>query len=83
MENKVKIIKSFTGKVISTSMQKSVVVSVIQTKMHRIYKKAIRKTRKFTAHNEIPDIKTGDTVKIVETRPVSKTKFFKVEKKVN
>lgn len=66
------------GKVISTKMQKTVVVGVeLQTK-HPLYGKMMRRTVKYKAHNEKLKCKPGDTVKIIETRPISKEKCWKV-----
>lgn len=63
--------KIFTGKVKSTKMQKTVVVSVEITKRHPIYRKELKNTRNFKAHDDI-GVKTGDLVKIVESKPYSK-----------
>lgn len=71
--------KQFTGKVVSDKMQKTVVVAVEVPLMHPVYGKKIKNTKKFKAHNEM-NAKTGDTVIIEETRPISKDKFFKVVK---
>lgn len=73
--------REFTGKVVSTAMAKSVVVEVPHSVKHALYKKAMRRSKKFTAHYEGSDIKVGDTVVIVETKPVSKTKHFAVKAK--
>ncbi|MBI2414909.1 30S ribosomal protein S17 [candidate division WWE3 bacterium] len=69
--------KTFVGKVTSTKMQKTVVVSVEITKRHPIYKKTLRNTRKFKARDEM-GVKMGDTVKIIETSPFSKDVTWKV-----
>lgn len=74
--------KTFMGKVVSTKMTKTVVVAIEQISRHPLYQKAIRKTRKFAAHNEIAGIAVGDIVKISETRPVSRRKHFKVVGKI-
>lgn len=70
--------KSFSGKVLSTKMLKTVIVAVTQTTTHPVYKKPVRKTRHFAVHNEFADVTVGDTVNIVETKPISKTKHFMV-----
>ncbi len=67
--------KVVVGKVISDKMTKTVVVEVVRLVAHPIYSKRMRRTKKFHAHNEI-GAKKGDTVMIVETRPISKTKNF-------
>lgn len=74
--------KVLTGKVISTKMQKTVVVEIETTRPHPLYKKIIRSKKKFKAHNEGLKLKVGDKVEIIPTRPISKEKHFKVLKKV-
>ena len=75
MENNRKV---RTGKVISDKMDKTVVVLVETLRRHPLYKKVIRHTSKFKAHDENNDCKVGDIVKIVETRPLSKEKRWRV-----
>ncbi|HSX19092.1 MAG TPA: 30S ribosomal protein S17 [Candidatus Saccharimonadales bacterium] len=70
--------KSKIGVVDSTKMQKTVVVKVIEKVKHSFYKKLITKTTRFKAHNEM-GVQTGQTVKIVETKPISKEVHYKVE----
>ncbi len=74
--------RTFTGKVISTKMQNTIVVAVDTFRTHPKYKKIIKRTTKLLAHNEIGDIKENDQVKIGETRPYSKKKHFKVIEKI-
>jgi len=62
------------GRVVSDKMDKTVVVAVDFTVRHRIYQKAMRRTHKFKAHDEQNTCKTGDRVRIEETRPLSKEK---------
>ncbi len=69
--------KTFTGKVISDKMQKTVVVEIKHRKPHPRYKKVIEKRTKLYAHDEI-GAEEGDLVEVVETRPLSKLKRFKV-----
>jgi small subunit ribosomal protein S17 len=69
--------KIFLGKVVSTKMQKTVVVSVEITKRHPIYKKILKTTARFKARDEM-GVALGDTVKIIETRPYSKEVTWKV-----
>ena len=71
------------GKVISTKMQGTVIVAVTYSVTHPLYHKTLRRIKHMAAHNNLPDIKVGDKVKIGETRPVSKTVFFKVLEKIN
>ncbi len=58
-------------------MEKTVVVDVVRSMTHPLYHKRIRRTKKYLAHNE-KGAKTGELVRIKETRPVSKLKFFEV-----
>ena len=66
------------GVVVSNKMQKTVVVAVENLVQHGMYQKYIRRTNKFLAHNERPDINIGDRVLIEETRPMSKRKRWNV-----
>lgn len=69
--------KVFEGKVINTKMAKTVTVLVERKKIHPIYKKAVKMSKKYHVHDKI-GVKIGDKVKIVETRPISKTKKWKI-----
>jgi small subunit ribosomal protein S17 len=66
------------GRVVSDKMDKTVVVAVDYLKPHPLYRKIIRKTNKFHAHDASNDCRIGDTVRIGETRPLSKTKRWEV-----
>jgi len=66
------------GLVVSDKMDKTVVVAVETRKVHPLYKKAIRGIKKYKAHDGNKACKIGDTVKIVETRPLSKEKSWRV-----
>jgi small subunit ribosomal protein S17 len=66
------------GVVVSNKMAKTVVVAVETRKVHPLYKKAIRLTKKYKAHDENNACKIGDKVKIIETRPLSKEKRWRV-----
>lgn len=70
--------KERVGKVVSDKMDKTVVVSLVRQVPHPLYKKYFKKTTKFVAHDEKNDAKAGDTVRIMETRPLSKTKRWRV-----
>jgi small subunit ribosomal protein S17 len=70
--------KERVGKVVSDKMEKTVVVTLTRQVPHPLYKKYFKKTTKFVAHDEKNDAKTGDTVRIMETRPLSKTKRWRV-----
>jgi len=74
--------KSRTGFVVSDAMDQSVVVQVSRTVLHPLYKKYIRKRKRYMAHDAENQYRTGDKVKIVETRPLSKNKHWRVTEKV-
>ena len=62
------------GVVVSDKQDKTVVVSVERQVMHPVYKKFVKKSKKYAAHDENNQFKVGDTVRIIESRPLSKTK---------
>ena len=66
------------GRVVADAMDKTVVVQVSDLKSHRLYKKVIRRRTRFKAHDEGNECHVGDLVRIVETRPLSKTKCWRV-----
>ena len=68
--------KYFTGTVVSDKMEKTIVVSVDTFGVHKIYKKRVKKSSKFHVHDENNTAKVGDVVRFMETRPLSKTKFY-------
>lgn len=68
------------GMVTSNKMDKTVVVSIVSFKKHPSYKKYVRRTKKYAAHDERNECQVGDRVRIVETRPMSKTKRWRVQK---
>ena len=70
--------KTRIGKVVSDKMDKTVVVAVERLVQHPLYKKAVKKTVKFKAHDENNEAKIGDTVRIEQTRPLSKEKCWRV-----
>src|SRR5579884_979564 len=70
--------KEMVGRVVSNKMQKTVVVAVDKVKHHRLYKRTIRLTKKYYAHDEGDSLQIGDVVRIVETRPLSKLKRWRV-----
>jgi small subunit ribosomal protein S17 len=70
--------KEKTGLVVSTKMDKTVVVEVAEYKPHPKYKKIISTTKKYKAHNEELECNMGDEVKIIECKPVSKSKLWKL-----
>ena len=66
--------KERTGVVVSNKMEKSITVAVKWKEKHPIYGKFVNKTKKYHAHDENNECSIGDTVKVMETRPLSKTK---------
>jgi small subunit ribosomal protein S17 len=77
-ELKRKLRKQRTGIVTSDKMDKTITISVERRVKHPIYGKFVKSTKKFKAHDENNECKTGDTVKIMETRPLSKTKRWRL-----
>ncbi|MCQ2499846.1 MAG: 30S ribosomal protein S17 [Lachnospiraceae bacterium] len=70
--------KTRVGKVISDKMDKTVVVAIEDFVKHPLYKKTVKKTYKLKAHDENNECKIGDTVKVMETRPLSKDKRWRL-----
>jgi len=70
--------KSRVGLVVSDKMEKTVVVSIERRVQHPVYGKMVRRTKRFKAHDEMNEAKTGDTVRIMETRPMSKDKRWRL-----
>jgi len=70
--------KVFQGRVISNKMNKTVVVEVEYRRRHPLYKKVVRQRRHFLAHDEAGTCQEGDVVRIVETRPLSRLKRWRV-----
>jgi small subunit ribosomal protein S17 len=70
--------KTRVGMVVSDKMMKTVVVSIERRVQHPVYGKMVRRTKKLKAHDEQNEAKTGDTVRIMETRPLSKDKRWRV-----
>ena len=66
------------GRVVSTAMDKTVVVEIQRTTTHPLYRKIINRTEKLLAHDETNDVNTGDRVRVAETRPLSKRKRWRV-----
>lgn len=78
MEETRNLRKERTGIVTSNKMEKSIVVSVQRRQKHPMYGKFIKLTKKFHAHDEKNECNVGDTVRIMETRPLSKTKNWRL-----
>lgn len=70
--------KTRVGKVVSNKMDKSIVVTIDRKTMHPMYGKFVNKTKKFVAHDEKNECSIGDVVEIMETRPLSKTKRWRL-----
>jgi len=75
-------VKEIIGTVVSDKMNKTITVRVRQQTVHPIFKKAVRKFKKFKAHDEKNTAKTGDVVRIREIRPLSKDKHWRLTKVV-
>ena len=72
--------KTREGVVVSDKMDKTVVVSVVEKYKHPVYKKTVTRTKRFKAHDESNECGVGDRVEIIETRPISKDKCWRVNK---
>ena len=70
--------KTRTGKVVSDKMDKTIVVAVEDHVKHPLYNKSVKRTYKLKAHDENKECKVGDTVKVMETRPLSKDKRWRL-----
>ncbi len=70
--------KTRIGKVVSDKMDKTIVVAIVDSVAHPLYKKIIKRTIKFKAHDEQNECKIGDRVEIMETRPLSKDKRWRL-----
>jgi small subunit ribosomal protein S17 len=67
-----------TGVVVSNKMDKTITVAVVSNRRHPLYGKVYKTTKKFKAHDENNECNIGDTVEIMETRPLSKDKYFRL-----
>ena len=70
--------KVIQGRVVSNKMQKTIVVEIHQRKLHRLYKKYLTRTKRIKAHDEKNECGIGDTVRVVETRPLSREKRWRL-----
>lgn len=73
-----KKVRSLTAEVLKNRMDKTVVVAVKKTLVHPVFKKVVRRTTKLKAHDERNECGVGDRVRIVQTRPISKEKHWRV-----
>lgn len=78
MNNTIKQIRTFTGTVVSSAMQKTITVRVDRMKLNEKYQKSYRVSKKYHVHDEEGKAKVGDMVTFAETRPMSKTKRWKL-----
>jgi len=78
METERNLRKERVGRVVSNKMQKTITIAVDRKVMHPIYGKFMNKTTKFMAHDEKNEAGVGDTVRIMETRPLSKSKRWRL-----
>lgn len=78
MEAERKERKERIGFVVSNKMDKTVTVTIERRKQHPMYKRVIKRSKKYKAHDEVNECNEGDKVRIVETRPLSKTKRWRV-----
>ena len=74
--------KTFTGRVVSDKTDKTITVLIESYKVHPLYGKRVKYSKKYAAHDELNDAKVGDLVRIEECRPMSKTKKGENEKKM-
>ena len=72
----------YRGKVVSDAMDKTITVEVTTSRQHPLYKKRVKYSKKFKAHDELNEAKINDLVEIMETRPLSATKRFRLVKVV-
>jgi len=68
------------GKVVSNKMEKTIVVAIEEVVQHKLYKKSVKRTVKFKAHDENNEAQIGDRVQIMETRPLSREKRWRLVK---
>ena len=80
MSNKTNTRKQLSGEVISSSMDKTVVVNVVRSYPHKKYNKYIKKSKRYYAHDSLNNCNNGDTVLIEESKPISKLKRWMVKK---
>ena len=76
--SEVKSVRTLQGKVVSDKMDKTIVVAVERKVQHELYKKGMKQTIKFKAHDENNECNIGDIVKIMQTRPLSKQKRWRL-----
>ena len=70
--------KVLMGRVVSDKMQKTIVVEIVSRRLHKLYKKYVTKTKKIKAHDEKNDAHIGDLVRVIESRPLSRDKRWRL-----
>jgi len=70
--------KALEGIVVSDKMDKTIVVAIVDSVAHPLYKKVVKRTKKYKVHDEKNECQIGDKVEIMETRPLSKDKYFRL-----
>lgn len=70
--------KAYTGQVVSDKMDKTIVVLITSKQLHPLYKKYVTRTKKVKAHDETNSAHIGDTVRVIECRPISKEKCWRL-----
>ena len=78
VEKQAPVEKVLQGTVVSNKMQKTIVIEIRQRKLHRLYKKYVTRTKRVKAHDEKNECGIGDTVRVVETRPLSREKRWRL-----
>ena len=78
MENKRNLRKTRVGKVVSDTMDKTIVVAIADNVKHPVYNKIVKRTTKIHVHDENNECRVGDKVEVMETRPLSKTKRWRL-----
>ena len=78
MENKRNLRKTRVGKVVSDKMDKTIVVAIADNVKHPVYNKIVKRTTKIHVHDENNECRVGDKVEVMETRPLSKTKRWRL-----
>ena len=81
-DRKEKIARNFQGEVVSTKMDKTIIVRIDRVKTHPIYKKQYKSSRRYKVHDAKNQYKVGDLVQFTECRPLSKDKRWRVVKKI-
>lgn len=77
-QDKIKGKKIYTGLVVSDKMDKTIVVAIENKALHPLYKKYVLETKKVKAHDEKNDANAGDTVRVIQSRPISKEKCWQL-----